>query len=134
MTVATAPQPVDDRRQPDDALPAWPKVIRSKVFYGREDDHFFAIDATFDIATQAGSEDDALASLVEMVCSYLNSCVEDGISYAEAQRPIPMRMRASLHARALLSRPLRAVLPSRGAHESEWLFPDFAHAHAHAVS
>lgn len=128
--MATAEKPADDRQAANDVLPGWPRVIRSKVFYGREDEHFFAIDADFDIVTQAATVDEALASLSRLLCSYLNSCVADGITLDEARRPIPVRLRLKLHAQAILTGPLHALRKSTaGTHESEILFPDSGRAH-----
>jgi hypothetical protein len=122
MTMANPSKPVGDRPS-GDPPPDWPHVIRTKVFYGREDGHWFALDATFDVATIGATEDEALESLLGMVCSYLNSCVQDGMSFAEAQRPIPLRRRAKLRAEALLSKPLRIARANIGARESEMLLP-----------
>lgn len=103
-------------------------IIRTKVFYGREDDHWFAIDLDFDIASMGATEDEALASLYDMLGSYLNSCAMEGMPYDATRRPVPLALRAKLHGKALLSKPVSKVLRSATTHESELLMPPMAAA------
>lgn len=104
-----AQRPTPDRA--DDALPsgAWPAFIRTKVYYGPEDDHWYAIDADFDIATMGATADEALVSLQHMIGAYLKSHLHEGGDLASARRPIPLKQRVKLHTVVLLAKPMRAL-------------------------
>jgi len=122
-----AQRSVDDQAE-DHVLPeGWPAFIRTKVFYGREGDHWYAIDADFDIASQGPSANEALVSLQRMLCAYLESYVNEGRNFNAAKRPIPSALRAKLHAKVALGRAGRAL--RRGdsrMEEGDFLFPCYA--------
>jgi hypothetical protein len=95
-----------------DGLPAgWPDVIRTRVWIGREDDYWYALDADFDIVAQGDSPEAAERQLVEMVQDYLNSCVRDGLPYDQARRPVPRATCLRLDAEFALTRLLRGRFP-----------------------
>lgn len=120
-------QPADDRAKERILPEGWPAFIRTKVFYGREEDHWYAIDADFDIASQGPNANEALLSLQRMVCAYLESYLNEGRDFASAKRPIPSGLRAKLHAQAVLARARRAL--RRGGdsvEEGDFFFPSLA--------
>jgi predicted RNase H-like HicB family nuclease len=105
----------------------WPAFIRTKVFYGPEEDHWYAIDADFDIASQGASASEALVSLQRMLCAYLESYVNEGRDFDSTKRPIPTALRAKLHAKVALGRALRALhRGDNSMEEGDFLFPSFA--------
>ena len=126
--MAASTPPADGRRAHSNPHDGWPPVIRTKVFYGREEDHWFALDVDFDIASMGSTADEALASLTELVSSYLESCAQDGTPFEDARRPIPRVVRLRLHLRALASKILRRFVRSAEAREGELVLPPIAPA------
>jgi len=121
--------PVNDRSEAHVLPEGWPRFIRTKVFYGREDDHWYAIDADFDIASMGATADEALASLQRMVCAYLESYASEGQRFSAVQRPIPAKLRAKLRAQVLLARSLKRAFrrDEEAAQEGDFLFPSLVH-------
>jgi hypothetical protein len=122
--MALAQRPTSGRA--GEAVPSdgWPAFVRTKVFYGPEDDHWYAIDADFDIASMGATADEALISLQHMVGAYLTSHVREGLDLASARRPIPLKQRVKLHALVLLAKPVRALRRRDDlAQEGNFLFP-----------
>jgi hypothetical protein len=117
-------QPAAGRAEEHLPPEGWPTFIRTKVFYGREDDHWYAIDADFDIASMGATADEALASLQRMVSSYLTSYVHEGQDFATTKRPIPFKQRLKLRTQVLLGKPLRVLRRGQDtAQEGDFLFP-----------
>lgn len=99
MNPATAePKPADD----------WPEVIRVPIWLVREQGNWQALAANFDIVGQGQTEGLALQNLQELVVDYLSACAEDGMSFAEVQRPIPLAERLRLELGRLMT-PLRRL-------------------------
>jgi len=119
-----AQRPTNGRTNEHVLPDGWPEVIRTKVFYGPEENHWFALDADFDIASMGSTADEALVSLQRMVCAYLTSYLHEGRDFDSARRPIPPKLRAKLQAQVFLAKPMRAL--RRGAdttQEGDFLFP-----------
>jgi hypothetical protein len=103
MGALTKPAAVEPNRADD-----WPEVIRVPIWLVREADNWQALAANFDIVGQGATEGLALENLQELVSDYLSSCAEDGMSFADAQRPIPLKERLRLELGRLLT-PLRRL-------------------------
>ena len=86
----------------------WPEAIRISIWLVHEHDHWQALAADFDIVGQGQTEGLALQNLQELVIDYLSACAEDGMTFAEIQRPIPLKERARLEGGRLLN-PLRRL-------------------------
>ena len=86
----------------------WPEAIRISIWLVREQDNWQALAANFDIVGQGQTEGLALQNLQELVIDYLTSCAEDGMSFAEVQRPIPLGEKLRLEAGRLMN-PLRRL-------------------------
>lgn len=95
-------------KQPPANAESWPDVIRISVWLVREKGSWQALAAEFDIVGQGASEGLALRNLQELVVSYLDSCIEDGMIFEEARSPIPARERLRLELGRLLT-PLRRL-------------------------
>ena len=89
-------------KQPSASAESWPDVIRVSVWLVRERDSWQALAAEFDIVGQGASEGLALRNLQELVISYLDSCIEDGMTFEEARSPIPIGERLRLELGRLL--------------------------------
>jgi len=115
-------------KQPPASAISWPDVIRVSVWLVREQNGWQALAAEFDIVGQGASEGLALRNLQELVIEYLDSCIEDGMSFEEACSPIPTRERLRLELGRLLT-PLRR-LRHRWVSRDGLIFP-LADGHAH---
>lgn len=104
MGATMNPAIAEDKQRADD----WPEVIRVSIWLVREQDNWQALAANFDIVGQGQTEGLALQNLQDMVVDYLAACWEDGMSFAEVQRPIPFRERLRLELVRLLA-PLRRI-------------------------
>jgi hypothetical protein len=96
-------------KQLPESAQSWPDVIRVSVWLVREQDGWQALASEFDIVGQGASEGLALRNLQELVISYLDSCIEDGMSFEEARSPIPLKERLRLELGRLLT-PLHHLL------------------------
>jgi hypothetical protein len=103
MSTAMNP-PTADPKQAND----WPEVIRLPIWLVREENNWQALAANFDVVGQGQTEALALQNLQELVIDYLDSCAEDGMTWAEVQRPIPREERLRLEFGRLLT-PLRRL-------------------------
>lgn len=124
MTAMTDQAPT----QSPTSAPEWPEVIRVPIWLVRERESWQALAANFDIVGQGASEVLALQNLQELVVDYLNSCIEDGMSFEEALSPIPAKERWRLEFGRLLT-PLRR-LRHRWVTRDGLIFP-LADGHAH---
>lgn len=115
-------------KQPSERAPKWPDVIRVSVWLVREQDGWQALAADFDIVGQGASEGLALRNLQEQVVAYIDSCIEDGMSFGEARTPIPAKERLRLELGRLLT-PLHR-LRHRWVSRDGLIFP-LADGHAH---
>jgi len=115
-------------KQPPESAESWPDVIRVSVWLVREQGRWQALAAEFDIVGQGASEGLALRNLQELVVAYLDSCIEDGMSFEEARSPIPARERFRLELGRLLT-PLHR-LRHRWVSRDGLIFP-LADGHAH---
>ena len=114
--------------QSPESAPKWPDVIRVSIWLVRERDGWQALAADFDIVGQGSSEGLALRNLQELVIAYLDSCIEDGMSFEEARSPIPAKERLRLELGRLLT-PLHR-LRHRWVSRDGLIFP-LADGHAH---
>ena len=103
MGATMKPATVDPRRADD-----WPEVIRVPIWLVHEVDSWQALAANFDIVGQGQTEGLALQNHQELLIYYLSACAEDGMSFAEVQRPIPSRERLRLEFNRLMT-PLRRL-------------------------
>src|ERR1044072_48591 len=115
-------------KQSPDSAPNWPDVIRISIWLVREPDGWQALAADFDIVGQGASEGLALRNLQELVIAYLDSCIEDGMSFEEARSPIPVNERLRLEFGRLLT-PLHR-LRHRWVTRDGLIFP-LVDGHAH---
>ena len=87
-----------------------------RVFVHRQDGRWSAIAIDYTIVGQGETHDEALERLGELLCSYLVSCVRDGKSIRDAERPIGWRWSLELRLEHLVDRLRRAMhRASRGA-------------------
>lgn len=115
-------------KQPPASVSKWPDVIRVSIWLVRERDGWQALAADFDIVGQGVSEGLALRNLQELVIAYLDSCIEDGMSFEQALSPIPLKERLRLEVGRLLT-PLHR-LRHRWVSRDGLIFP-LANGHAH---
>lgn len=115
-------------KQPPANAESWPDVVRVSVWLVREQNSWQALAAEFDIVGQGASEGLALRNLQELVVSYLDSCIEDGMTFKEARSPIPARERLRLELGRLLMPLYR--LRHRWVSRDGLIFP-LADGHAH---
>lgn len=94
--------------QPEKAASGWPDVIRVSIWLVQDGETWQSLAAEFDITGQGSSQGLALKNLQELVIDYLESCIEDGMSFEEALRPIPTRERLRLQLGRLMA-PLRRL-------------------------
>ena len=122
MTKPAAEQPV--KRAPE-----WPDVIRVSIWLVQDGENWQSLAAEFDIAGQGASQGLALRNLQELVIEYLESCIEDGMSFEEALRPIPMKERLRLQIGRLMT-PIRR-LRHKWITRDRLIFPMRADGHVH---
>jgi hypothetical protein len=89
------------------------------VFVHRQAGRWSAIAVDYTIVGQGDTHDEAMQRLGELLVSYLNSCVHDGMSLEEAKRPISRRWRAQLRLELLIARALRRVHEMSGGARTE---------------
>jgi hypothetical protein len=111
------------------AASEWPDVIRVSIWLVQDGETWQSLAAEFDIAEQGASQGLALKNLQELVIEYLESCIEDGMSFEEALRPIPMRERLRLQAGRLMT-PIRR-LRHKWITRDRLIFPIQADGHVH---
>lgn len=83
----------------------WPNVFAIRVWLLPEDNNWVAVAPDFDVVTQGRDQALALRSLEGMLLSYLDDCVNEGLSFAQAKRPIPLSERIRFYLSWLRSRP-----------------------------
>ena len=88
----------------------WPKVVVVRAWLLGEGDRWIALAEDFDIAGQGRNEREAAENMGELLADYLNLCVSEGMSFAAAQRPVPLRTKLRLRA-------LHAAAPLRRLHD-----------------
>lgn len=123
MSVAEPPAGSAAERQSE-----WPNVFAVRVWLLPEDNSWVAVAPDFDVVTQGRDEALALQSLEGMIVEYLDICCSEGLSYAEAKRPIPLAERLRFYLNWITSRP-RKWLKRRGP-AREGLFLPAAHVNA----
>lgn len=93
----------------------WPEVLLIDVWLMTERaGDSIALCVDFDIVAKGPTREAAFAELEELVAEYLESAQQEGLTYIEALRIIPLRERLRLHALGLLTR----LVPRRRARES----------------
>lgn len=107
----------------------WPDVLAIRVWLLPEEDHWVAVAPDFDVVSQGRDEALALQSLEVMVLEYVHGCEDDGLSFAEAHRPIPRSERLRFNWRWLVSRPAAWAVDRSPAREG--LFVPVPDGHAH---
>jgi hypothetical protein len=115
--------------QPAKNAPEWPDVIRVSIWLVQDGETWQSLAAEFDIAGQGASRGLALKNLQELVIEYLESCIEDGMSFEETLRPIPRRERLRLQAGRLMT-PIRR-LRHKWVTRDGLIFPIQADGHVH---
>jgi hypothetical protein len=83
----------------------WPSVFKVRVWLLPEDDNWVAVAPDFDVVTQGRDEALALKSLEGMLLEYLDCCADEGLSYADARRPVPLSEKLRFYLSWLVSRP-----------------------------
>lgn len=100
MSVAERPAGSAAERRPE-----WPNVFAVRVWLLPEDDNWVAVAPDFDVVSQGRDEALALQSLEGMIVEYLENCCNEGLSFAEAKRPIPLVERFRFYVNWIASRP-----------------------------
>jgi predicted RNase H-like HicB family nuclease len=98
----------------------WPNVFAVRVWLLPEDKNWVAVAPDFDVVTQGRDEALALQNLEAMIVAYLQRCCDEGLSYSEARRPIPLSERLRFYAHWIGSRPSKWL--KRGGPAREGLF------------
>jgi hypothetical protein len=98
-----------DTQAPHDGEPVALESIPVRVFTHRQAGQWSAIAVDYTIVGQGDTHDEAMQRLGELLCSYLESCVRDGISIADARRPIGRRWWLELRLEQILGRVLHRV-------------------------
>lgn len=107
-------------------LEGWPGQIDLRLWIVREGDDWYAVSRDFNVSGMGADERAAVDQTIELVCDYLDLCVQDGMTYREAVRPLSLRSRVRLRTMWLMSPVLRwlyhrwaatkiAVMPAPGA-------------------
>lgn len=112
-----------------DSQAEWPDVFAVRVWLLPEDDNWVAVAPDFDVVSQGRDEALALRSLERMILQYLEGCCDEGLSFADAKRPIPLTERLRFYWRWFASRPTK-WLHRRGP-VREGLFLPVAGGNAH---
>lgn len=90
------------------AASEWPREIRIMIWLVQDGDHWQALAADFDVVGQGRSQALALRNLQEHVIEYLDSCIDEGMTYEQALRPIPLREKVRLESGRLMA-PIRRM-------------------------
>lgn len=104
-------------------------MIRVSIWLVQDGENWQALAEEFDIAGQGSSQGLALKNLQELAIAYLDSCIDDGMSFEEALRPIPAKERLRLQIGRLMM-PIRR-LRHRWISREGLIFPIQADGHAH---
>jgi predicted RNase H-like HicB family nuclease len=123
MSVAERPAGSTAERRPE-----WPNVFAVRVWLLPEDDNWVAVAPDFDVVSQGRDEALALRSLEGMIVEYLETCCDEGLSFVEARRPIPLAERLRFYLSWIASRPSK-WLKRRGP-AREGLFLPAVHGNA----
>jgi predicted RNase H-like HicB family nuclease len=124
MSVAERAAGSAAKRQDD-----WPHVFAVRVWLVPEDNNWVAVAPDFDVVTQGRDEALALQSLEGMIVAYLQSCCDEGLSYSEAKRPIPLSERIRFYVHWIGSRPSKWL--KRRSPAREGLFLPMLDGNAH---
>jgi predicted RNase H-like HicB family nuclease len=96
----------------------WPEVIATRVWLIPEDDKcWVAVAPEFDLISQGEDQALALRSLEGLLLDYLDGCAEQGLSFEEAERPIPFGEHLRFHWALIRSLPRKWMRQRRPARE-----------------
>lgn len=129
MGATTTDRPTADRGSD------WPELISSAVYVRYEDRQYIAVLERFSIIGIGPSPAAAWKQMDEHAISYLELCESQGMSYAHALRPLPLRERLRHRAHLAGVSLFRNLLkpPRRGEQVSEFTHPHLNNGFAHAA-
>lgn len=74
----------------------WPEALRLSVWLVREHGEWTALSSEFGVAGKGATEEFAIHNMEALLETYLRSFHDEGASFADARRPIPLRHRLRL--------------------------------------